>query len=133
MRNKKTYMSLPYNPKLRSRAKALRNAGNLPEALLWQQIHKRKFKQYDFDRQKIIGNYIVDFFCADCGVVIEIDGNTHDGRTEYDAVRDEFLEGLGLVVIRVLAKNVLGNLDGVMAMLNTHPALEASMVGDGST
>jgi len=62
MRNLKAYMSLPYNPKLRERAKELRKAGNLCEVLLWNQLYKNKFKQYDFDRQKIIGNYIVDFF-----------------------------------------------------------------------
>lgn len=77
MRNRKAYDLLPYNPKLCDRAKELRKAGNLSEVLLWQQLHKQKFKQfgtlrvpYDFDRQKIIGNYIVDFYCGNCNVVI---------------------------------------------------------------
>jgi len=73
MRNAKNYYSLPYNPNLRERAKELRKAGDLSEVLLWQQFHKRKFKGFDFDRQKIIGNYIVDFYCTNCDVVIEVD------------------------------------------------------------
>lgn len=123
MRNTKSYFSLPYNPNLRDRAKELRKAGNLCEVLLWQQPHKKKFKGYDFDRQKIIGNYIVDFYCLDCNVVIEIDGSSHDYKGEHDVVRDMYLEGLGLVVIHIPAKDILRNLGGVMEMLYEHPAL----------
>ncbi|MDR2875118.1 MAG: DUF559 domain-containing protein [Methylobacillus sp.] len=115
--------SLPYNPDLREKAKALRKAGNLCEVLLWQQINKGKFKGYDFDRQKIIGNFIVDFYCRNCRVVIEIDGSTHDAKTEYDKKRDIFLGNLGLTVIHIMARDVLQNLEGVMEMLRRHPAL----------
>jgi len=123
MRNRDNFMSLPYNPALRSYARQLRKAGNLPEVLLWQQLHKGKFKGYDFDRQKIIGNYIVDFFCGNRNVVIEIDGNSHNDKVENDTERDRFLEELGLVVIHVLARDVLDNLESVMAMLRSHPNL----------
>ena len=129
MRKYSSYTNLPFNPALKERAKKLRKAGNLPEVLIWQQIHKKKFKGYDFDRQKIIGNYIVDFFCLDCNVVIEIDGSSHDNKVEYDAKRDAFLEELGLVVIHISAKDVLKNLQDVMKMLNDHPALRAPLLG----
>jgi very-short-patch-repair endonuclease len=129
MRNVKAYTVLPYNPALRERARELRKAGNLSEVLMWQQFHKKKFRGYDFDRQKIIGNYIVDFFCLDCGVVIEIDGSSHDGKVDYDAQRDAFLTGLGLIVIHIPAKDVLQNLDGVIAFLYDHPALRAPLQG----
>ena len=111
----------------------MRKAGNLCEVLLWKQLHKKKFKQYDFDRQKIIGNYIVDFFCGNCNVVIEIDGSSHDYKVEYDNERNAYLEGLGLTVIHIAAKEVLNNLDGVMMMLHDHPALRASLHGGGTT
>ena len=127
MRNRKNYKLLPYNPKLRERAKELRKAGNLCEVLLWKQLYRKKFKQYDFDRQKIIGNYIVDFFCGNCNVIIEIDGSSHDSKWEYDKERDLFLEGLGLTVIHVLSKDILNNLNDVMLMLNNHPALRAPL------
>ncbi len=123
MRDRKQYKSLPYNPQLKERAKELRKAGNLSEVLLWQQLNKRKFNGYDFDRQKIIGNYIVDFYCAECNVAIEIDGSTHDFRVEYDTERDAFLEKLGVVVVHILAKDVLQNLDGVIEYLKNHSAL----------
>ena len=129
MRNRSAYFSLPDNPKLRERARELRKAGNLCEALLWQQLHKKKFKQYDFDRQKVIGNYIVDFYCGNCGVVIEIDGSSHDEKVEYDNERDAYLEGLGLIVIHIAARDILSNLDGVMEMLYNHPALRAPLPG----
>ena len=123
MRRSRNYLSLPYNPELRDRAKELRKAGNLSEVLLWQQLHKGKFKGYDFDRQKIIGNYIVDFFCTDCRVVIEIDGCSHNEKAEYDRERTDFLEGLGLSVIRILADDVLNHLNEVMSLLENHLAL----------
>jgi very-short-patch-repair endonuclease len=122
MRKRDKYRSLPFNPALKDRARELRKSANLSEVLMWKQIHKGAFNGYDFDRQKIIGNYIVDFFCLECGVVIEIDGSSHDDKAEYDAQRDAFLEGLGLVVIHIAAKDVLGNLQGVMGMLRGNPA-----------
>jgi len=127
MRNFKNFITLPYNPKLHERAKELRRASNLCEVLIWKQLHKKKFKQYDFDRQKIIGDYIVDFYCGNCNVVIEIDGSSHDEKIEYDYKRDKYLEGLGLIVIHIPAKDVLNNLSGVMDMLNNHPALRAPL------
>ena len=127
MHNLTNYSSLPFNPKLRERAKELRKAGNLSEVLLWKQLSKQKLNGFDFDRQKIIGNYIVDFYCANCHVVIEIDGSSHDEKAEYDRERDEFLEGLGLTVIHIPASDVLNRLDEVMRMLYNHPALRAPL------
>jgi len=59
--------------------------------------------------------------------VIEIDGSSHDDKGEYDEARDMYLEGLGLIVIHIRAKDVLSNLGGVMEMLYEHPALRASL------
>ncbi len=131
-RNSTNYFKLPYNPKLKERARTLRKAGNLPEVLFWQRVHKKKFKGYDFDRQKIIGNYIVDFFCTNCNVVVEIDGSSHDNKQEYDAKRDAYLESLGLFVIHVTARDVLQRLDGVMKELNNHPALSDTPPEEGN-
>ena len=115
-------MSLPYNPKLRRRARELRKAGSLAEVLFWNQVKNKQFKSFDFDRQKVIGNYIVDFFCTNCNVVIEIDGSSYDEKQEYDAVRDAFLESLGLTVIHISVEEVKDNMSGVMQMLHDHPA-----------
>ena len=127
MRERNNYIALPYNPKLRERAKELRKAGNLSEVLLWMQLHKQKFRGFDFDRQKIIGDFIVDFYCTNCRTVIEIDGSSHDEKAEYDRERDTFLDGLGITVIHISAGDVLNHLDNVMSMLFDHPALRAPL------
>lgn len=121
-RNTKSYLSLPYNPQLKEKAKGLRQAGNLSEVLLWEQLKNKQFKGLDFDRQKIIGNYIVDFYCASHNIVLEIDGCSHDNKGEYDTERNNYLKSLGLDVIHILDADVKNNIDGVMAFLHNHPA-----------
>jgi type I restriction enzyme S subunit len=123
-RNTINYMKLPYNPKLKQKAKELRKAGNLSEVLFWNQVKKRQFLGLDFDRQKIIGNYIVDFYCANNNVVIEIDGNSHNDKQEYDKQRDEFLESLGLIVIHIKDIDVKRNINGVFEYLKNHNAFK---------
>lgn len=88
----------------------MRQAGSLPEALLWNEIKNKKLNGLDFDRQKIIGNYIVDFFCPQIGFVIEIDDKTtHDLKGAYDEKRDEYLKSLNLTVMHIPASDVLKN------------------------
>lgn len=132
MRKTQAYKSIPYNPALREQAKALRKAGILHEALLWLELKSEKLNGLDFDRQKIIGNYIVDFYCAEKALVIEVDGSTHANKQLEDAQRDEYLRGLGLTVIRLLAKDVLQNLAGVVVFLKNHPALTGTPPQEGN-
>ncbi len=77
--------------------------------------------------KKIIGNYIVDFYCCNCQVVIEIDGSSHDDKEEYDRERDDFLESLGLTVIHIRVEDILKNLDVTMRLLLNHPAFQAPL------
>ena len=132
MRNTKNYKSLPFNPALKGRAKALRKAGVLHEALLWLELKNKKLNGLDFDRQKIIGNYIVDFYCAEKSAVIEVDGSSHDSKQDEDSLRDEFLNSLGLSVIWILARDVLENLQGVVGFLKDHPALSGTPPEEGN-
>ena len=132
MRKTQTYKSLPYNPALKDKARALRKAGFLHEALLWNQLKSKKFNGLDFDRQKIIGNYIVDFYCAEKAVVIEVDGSSHDNKQDEDAKRDAYLRSLGLVVIRLLVKDVLRDVAGVVFYLRHHPALAGTPPEEGN-
>ncbi len=132
MRKTKTYKSLPYNPALRSHAKALRKAGILHEALLWLELKNKKLNGLDFDRQKIIGHYIVDFYCAEKAVVIEVDGSSHNNKQRLDAERDQYLESLGLSVIRLLVKDVLQNMAGVVVFLTNHPTLTGTPPEEGN-
>lgn len=132
-RGSKNFFALPYNPKLKDRAKELRKAGNLAEVLIWNQLKRKQFRGYDFDRQKIIGSYIVDFYCTNCNVVIEIDGSSHDNKQEYDKQRDIYLQSLGLVVIHIRDEEVRGNLERVMDWLREHPALGYDRVLSGDS
>jgi very-short-patch-repair endonuclease len=122
VRNTAAYTELPYNPELTDRAHKLRIAGNLSEVLLWLRLKKGQVNSWDFDRQKIIGNFIVDFYCANIRLVVEIDGGSHLGKEEYDSERDAYLRGLGLSVLHISDIDIKRNIDGVIAMIRNHPA-----------
>ena len=113
---------LPQNKDLLSRAKELRKAGNLSEVLLWVQLNRKQFKGLDFDRQKVIGNYIVEFYCAEKSVIIEIDGITHIGKEDYDKRRENYLKSLGLIIIRISDLDIKKDLRGVIEFLHLHDA-----------
>ena len=106
-------LELPYNPALKERARMLRKAGNPAEIRLWLALKGGRLG-LDFDRQRIIGNYIVDFYCHRATLVIEIDGASHDDRGDYDAVRDHYLAALGLQVVRIKHHRVLSELTAVV-------------------
>jgi very-short-patch-repair endonuclease len=108
------YLQLPYNPKLKAKAQKLRKSGNLSEVLFWDKVKNKQLLNLDFERQKIIGNYIVDFYCAELSLVIEIDGESHDFKGEYDNVRDSYLRGLGLKIVHVEDIRIKKDLDGFM-------------------
>ncbi|MFH1825453.1 MAG: DUF559 domain-containing protein [Candidatus Firestonebacteria bacterium] len=105
-------MNIYYNSKLKFCARELRQKGVLSEVLLWNQLKGKRMFEYQFMRQKPIGNYIVDFYCSKLKLVIEIDGESHDGRFQYDMERQRLLELMGLTVIRfndVDVKRDIGN------------------------
>ena len=104
-RNYQNYKSLPFNPNLTKFAKKNRRAGNLPEIKLWNYLKKNQIHGNDFDRQKIIGNYIADFYCSKLQLIIEIDGINHD--YEADKIRDDFMEKLGIKILRISARDIL--------------------------
>lgn len=112
--------NLPYNPKLKERAKALRYAENLPEVLFWIKIAKKQFHGLDFDRQRVIGNYVVDFYVKQLGLVIEIDGASHDFSGEYDERREKYLISLGLKVYRITVVDVLKKMNFVLIGLENY-------------
>ncbi len=98
------YYNLEY---LKARRQELRNNATPTENLLWAEL-KNKQTGYKFRRQYSIGNYIVDFYCVELKLCVEIDGPTHNGieAVEYDAVREKFLESLDITVIRFTNQEV---------------------------
>lgn len=111
------YWEIPKNKLLSERARELRKAGNLAEVLFWKTFKDKKKLGFDIDRQVIIGNYIVDFFISELGLVFEIDGSSHDDRIEYDAERDAFMNDLDLQVVRILDLDVKKNIGNVYKLV----------------
>ena len=107
-------LNLPYNSSLKSRAKALRKAGNFSEVVFWKEVRNKSFWNIDFDRQRIIGNYIVDFYVKALGLVVEIDGEIHNFQEEYDEKRETYLKELGLKVFRISTTKMLFDTESVM-------------------
>lgn len=105
---------LPANINLRNRAKSLRKAGVLSEVIFWLHVKNGLFYKIDFDRQRIIGNYIVDFYVKSLGLVVEIDGTSHNSKLEYDLKRDEFMKNLGLIIYRISDLRVRHDLGNVL-------------------
>ncbi|WP_424963007.1 3'(2'),5'-bisphosphate nucleotidase CysQ [Ekhidna sp.] len=93
---------IPYNPKLKELAKNLRQNMTLSEVLLWDELKQKKIKGYDFDRQKPLDEFIVDFYCKDLKLVIEVDGDSHDREEAFiaDKKRQKKLEDLGVSFLR---------------------------------
>jgi very-short-patch-repair endonuclease len=108
---------LPHNPLLVHRARALRKAGNYPEVVFWRQVRNKTFWNIDFDRQRIIGNHIVDFYVKSLGLIVEIDGESHNNKEEYDAKREAFLNSLGLKLFKTSNYKMLHDTDNVMKAL----------------
>ena len=106
--------NLPENEGLSAFARKNRKAGNLAEVIFWMQVHRKMFYGLDFDRQKVIGNYIVDFYVKRLGLVVEIDGGSHNEKTEYDSQRDQYLESLGLKVFHTTDFDVLHHVSLVL-------------------
>lgn len=106
--------NLPYNPKLKALLNEKRKAGILSEVIFWKQVRAKSFHHIDFDRQRIIGNYIVDFYVKKLGLIVEIDGGSHDLKKDYDEIRQKYLECLGLKIFRVTDFDVKNNLSVVM-------------------
>ncbi len=108
------YIRTTFNVNLKSRAKALRKSKNLSEVLFWKQVSGGKFHGLDFDRQRIIGNFIVDFYCKAFGLVVEIDGASHIGKEVYDLSRENWIRNQGCLVIRFTVEQVQGDISGVL-------------------
>lgn len=105
---------ITYNPSLKTTARNLRKNMTLSEILLWDHLRKRQLKGFQFFRQKPVGQFVVDFFCKELMLAIEVDGDTHDQRIEQDKTRQRQLESMGIHVLRFKDRDVKRNLDGVI-------------------
>ena len=114
-------------------AKRLRRDQTDVERLLWFRLRDRRLGGWKFKRQVPIDRFIVDFFCADAKLIVELDGGQHDQDKERDANRTRILEAMGYLVLRFWNNDILGNISGVaesiLAALQTpHPPIAAQWV-----
>jgi very-short-patch-repair endonuclease len=101
-------------------ARHLRRNLSLPEVILWQQLRTRP-AGYRFRRQFPINGYVIDFACLELRLAIEVDGEAHSmgNRPQHDIRRNQLLAKVGFQTLRIAARDVLDNLDGVMQLIAT--------------
>ncbi|MDX8337569.1 DUF559 domain-containing protein [Draconibacterium sp. IB214405] len=110
-----------YNKNLKEYARKLRNNSTLAEAILWDEVLKQKqLKGYSFLRQRPIGNYIVDFFCKELKMIIELDGTIHLFQKNKDRNREDSLKKMGYKIIRFHNEEILKNIRNVQISLELH-------------
>ncbi|WP_296704879.1 endonuclease domain-containing protein [Algoriphagus sp.] len=111
---------LPYNRSLKDFSRELRSHSTLSEVLLWQKLKASQFRGYPFNRQKPLGNYIVDFYCKKLNLVIEVDGDSHfhESALIKDDERQMVLKEMGLYFFRVLDLEVKKQMSTVLNSLN---------------
>ncbi len=107
---------IPYNPILKDRAKTLRKNMTFPEVLLWNELKQKKMCGFDFDRQRPIDQFIVDFYCKDMMLAIEVDGSSHDSEEAQlrDEIRQTRLESLGVRFLRFSNQEILTSMKTVL-------------------
>jgi very-short-patch-repair endonuclease len=128
-----------YEPLLKERASQLRKHMTLAEVLLWNQLKNKQISGYDFDRQRPLGHYIVDFLCKKLHLAIEIDGKSHDFRAKQDTERQKQIENMGIKVIQFWDHEVKHDIKSVVDRIRelifkeeqTHPGLQATPPKEG--
>ncbi len=107
---------LSYDKQLKALSQHLRKNMTDAENRLWLRLRRKQLRGFPVYRQKIIGKYIVDFYCPKANLVIELDGGQHYSETgkAKDGARDDALREMGIKVLRFSDRDVFENIDGVM-------------------
>jgi len=104
-----------YNDQLQKfRRRQLRKNPTEAETILWQEVRDKKMSNLRFHRQYSVSPYILDFFCPKIRLAIELDGDQYKSAKEYDAERESFLKGKGIITIRFWNNEILKNLPDVL-------------------
>jgi very-short-patch-repair endonuclease len=105
------------HPRLLEHARQLRRPMTPAEAKLWRQLRGRQITELKFRRQHPLGPFVVDFYCPNAKIVIEIDGDSHALQEKYDRERTDWLNARGYRVLRFFNREVLQNIDGVLTKI----------------
>lgn len=139
-----TYTDRDLWEKLKPLARQMRHDPTLAEERLWKELRGKRLGGYKFRRQHPIDRFIADFYCHEARLIIEVDGPVHDYTPEQDAVRQAYLESLGLRVLRFANDDVLSEMDGVVERIYEeimrphppaqdypHPSVPSPQSGEG--
>ncbi len=88
-------------------ARILRNQQTNSEKIVWELIRDRKFMNLKFRRQHVIEGFVLDFYCHEIRLGIEIDGGIHNKRKDYDRLRQEVIESEGITLLRIKNRDIL--------------------------
>lgn len=104
---------------LKERRRELRRNQTDAEKMLWRQVRGKQLKDKKFFRQYSVGSYILDFYCPEIKLAVELDGGQHtdEEKKKYDNVRSEYLQQQGINVIRFWNHEVLQQLEAVLAKI----------------
>ena len=102
------------------RVRSARKENTLAERALWARLRARQLDGSKFRRQVWIGSYIADFFSAEAKLIVEVDGDSHAEREDYDERRSRWLLAQGFRVVRVTNADVMQNIDGVLQYIASH-------------
>ena len=111
---------------LKANARQLRKNSTVPERLLWSRLRGRNLAGLKFRRQHPIGDFVVDFYCHEHHLAIELDGESHADRGEADRRRQEIIERLGVRVVRYGNDDILKDLDTVLEQILRECRLEVT-------
>src|SRR6266487_2066801 len=105
---------IPYSPQLKERARELRRKMSLAEILLWKRLKGKQLCGYDFDRQRPVGRRIVDFYCKELKLAVDVDGSVHDFTRKEDDRRQREIESLGVTLLRFWNYDVKNDIRSVL-------------------
>jgi very-short-patch-repair endonuclease len=113
---------IPYNPRLKEFARQLRNNSTQSEIKLWKRLRGKQMLGFDFHRQKPIDEYIVDFFCYELMLAIELDGLTHQWEEVYikDLKKEKRITELGITVMRFSDSQVMNDIENVLRVIEDY-------------
>lgn len=121
----KIHGQIKYLPKLTWAARINRKKFTEAEKLLWEKVIRRKQTEYKFVKQKPINRFILDFYCSELSLAIEVDGNSHENKKACDKERDAFLRQIGIVTLRFTNEEILVDIESVRQRLLDHISLPA--------
>jgi len=114
MGNQQRNISRETHERLIEQAREFRQNPTKAEAVLWDRLRGRQLGEYKFKRQRVFGPFILDFYCPECKLAIELDGEIHQRQQEYDAQRTERLQSFGVTVLRFNNQDVIDETDQVL-------------------